>query len=285
MLYYECHGHSLMDGADFRAARERHSHGVDEPVVRAQLAALRAAGVTYFRDGGDAHGVSLFARSIAADYGIDYVSPAFAIHRKGRYGSIVGRAYETREEYQRLLLEAKAQHCDFIKIMLSGIITFQNYAELSCAPLDKEEIGWLIGDAHELGFAVMAHVNGAETIRAAVEAGLDSVDHGFFLDDYCLDAMAERGTFWVPTIAAAAAFRGRAGFNDAVACKTTGIQQRMAARALERGVLLCPGSDSGAVGVPHGEGILAEYALLGGSDAVLNHNALCLSERFRACFA
>jgi len=282
MMYYECHGHSLMDGADFRAARERHRHGVDVSAVRAQLDALRAAGVVYFRDGGDAHGVSILARQIAPEYGIDYVTPAFAIHRKGRYGAIVGRGYESREEYQQLLEEAQAQRCDFIKIMISGIITFQNYGELSCAPLSAEEIRWLIADAHELGLAVMAHANGAETVRAAVEAGLDSVDHGYFMDAYCLDAMAERGTFWVPTVAAAAAFRGRAGFNDAVACETTAVQQRMAQRALERGVLLCPGSDSGAIGVPHGDGILAEYDLLGGDDALLNQNARQLAAHFRA---
>jgi len=281
VTYYECHGHSLMDGADFRAARERHSHGVDESVVRAQLAALRAAGVVYFRDGGDAHGVSLRARDIAPEYGIDYVTPVFAIHRKGRYGAIVGRAYESRDEYQQLLLEARAQRCDFIKIMISGIITFQNYGELSCAPLPAEETRWLIADAHELNLAVMAHANGAETIRTAVTAGLDSVDHGYFLDDYALDAMAERGTFWVPTIAAAAAFRGRAGFSDACARETTRVQQKMAQKALERGVLLCPGSDSGAVGVPHGAGILAEYELLGGEFTVLNDNARRLAERFR----
>ena len=281
MMYYECHGHSLMDGADFRAARERHRHGVDVSAVRAQLDALRAAGVVYFRDGGDAQGVSILAREIAPEYGIDYVTPAFAIHRKGRYGGIVGRGYESRDEYRQLLEEAKAQHCDFIKIMISGIITFQNYGELSCAPLGAEEIRWLIADAHELGLAVMAHANGAETVRAAVEAGLDSVDHGFFLDDFCLDAMAERGTFWVPTVAAAAAFRGRAGFDDAVARETTAVQQRMAQRALERGVLLCPGSDSGAIGVPHGDGILAEYDLLGGDGALLNRNARRLAAHFR----
>ena len=282
MIYYECHGHSLMDGADFRAARERHRHGVDVSAVRAQLDALRAAGVVYFRDGGDAHGVSIFARQIASEYGIDYVTPAFAIHRKGRYGAIVGRGYETRGEYQQLLEEAKAQRCDFIKIMISGIITFQNYAELSCAPLSAEEIRWLIGDAHEMGLAVMAHANGAETVRAAVAAGLDSVDHGYFMDAYCLDAMAERGTFWVPTVAAAAAFRGRAGFDDAVARETTAVQQRMAQRALERGVLLCPGSDSGAIGVPHGNGTRTEYELLGGDGVVLNRNARQLAAHFRS---
>ena len=50
---YECHAHALMDGADFRAARARHRNGVDEPAVRACLAALEAVGVTYVRDGGE----------------------------------------------------------------------------------------------------------------------------------------------------------------------------------------------------------------------------------------
>ena len=66
-MLYECHGHALMDGADFRAARARHLSGVDETAVRACLESLQGAGVTYFRDGGDSLGVSLRAREIGKD--------------------------------------------------------------------------------------------------------------------------------------------------------------------------------------------------------------------------
>ena len=72
---YECHGHIMMDGADFSAARERHRYGVDRPAVESALAALRDAGVVYFRDGGDAWGVSVLGRELAPAYGIEYVTP------------------------------------------------------------------------------------------------------------------------------------------------------------------------------------------------------------------
>jgi hypothetical protein len=259
---YECHGHALMDGADFRAARDRHKGGVEESAVRACLAALQCVGVGYVRDGGDALGVSLRARELAPAYDITYRSPAFAIHKLGYYGSIVGRGWRDLTEARGLIAEAKAAGADFIKLMFSGVITFINYGELSCPGLTAAEIAALVEIAHGEGFAVMAHVNGAETVRSAVEAGTDSIEHGYFLDDGCLDAMAEAGTIWVPTVAATHAFIGRAGFNDAAARRTVGTQLEMIGKAAARGVLVAAGSDSGAVGVPHGAGTETEYRLL-----------------------
>ena len=281
---YECHGHALMDGADFRAARARHLGGVDEAAVRACLEALQAAGVTYFRDGGDSLGVSLRAREIAGEYGIVYRSPAFAIHKAGRYGSIVGRGWRDLTEARALITEAKALRCDFIKLMLSGVITFQTYAELSCESLAPEEIAALTEIAHGEGFAVMAHVNGAETVRAAVEAGIDSIEHGYFLDDECLRAMAAAGCVWVPTVAATNAFIGRAGFDEAVARRTVETQLAMIRRAVSLGVLVAAGSDSGAVGVPHGAGAQTEYRLLrsaGVTEEQMEAANRAVADRFR----
>ena len=259
---YECHGHALMDGADFRDARQRHAAGVDVAAVRANLAALQRAGVVYFRDGGDAFGVSLCAREMAPEYDITYRSPAFAIHKKGRYGSIVGRAWSDLGEYRALVAEAREAGCDFIKLMLSGIITFRNYAELSCPGLLPDEIAALAEIAHGEGFAVMAHVNGADTVRAAVAAGIDSIEHGYFMDEDCLRALAESDTIWVPTVAATNAFIGREGFDPAVTRATVERQLDCVRRAAGLGVLIAAGSDSGAVGVPHGSGTETEYRLL-----------------------
>lgn len=58
----------------------------------------------------------------------------------------------------------------------------------------------MIHIAHEEGFAVMAHVNGAGAVKDAVEAGVDSVEHGNFMDEACLQALAESGTVWVADI-------------------------------------------------------------------------------------
>ena len=283
-MLYECHGHALMDGADFRAARDRHANGVDLPAVRACLAKLQGAGVGYVRDGGDNLGVSLAAREIAGEYGITYRSPAFAIHKKGRYGGIVGRAWSDLREARTLIAEAKAAGADFIKLMLSGVITFINYGELSCPSLAPEEIAALSEIAHGEGFAVMAHVNGADAVKAAVDAGIDSIEHGYFLDDACLRAMADAGTFWVPTVAATHAFIGRQGFDEAVSRRTVETQLAMVRNAAELGVSVAAGSDSGAVGVPHGAGAQTEYRLLrsaGVTEEQMEAANRAVADRFR----
>ncbi len=280
---YECHGHALMDGAEFRAARRRHAAGVDTQAVRTMLDALRRAGVCYFRDGGDNLGVSLRARELAEEYGIVYRSPAFAIHKLGHYGGIVGRAWRDMREYRALIAEAKAAGCDFIKLMFSGVITFLRYGELSCPGLTEKEIAALVEIAHGEGFAVMAHVNGAETVRAAIDAGTDSIEHGYFMDGDCLAALAQSGAIWVPTVAATHAFIGRPGFDCAVARRTVETQLDTLRRAAGMGVQIAAGSDSGAVGVAHGTGTATEYRLLRGaglSEPALERANRALAERF-----
>ena len=281
---FECHGHALMDGTDYCTARRRHASGVDVDAVRESLSALQQAGVAFFRDGGDALGVSLCARALAPDYGITYRTPAFAIHKAGHYGGIVGRAWSDMKEYRGLIAEAKAAGCDFIKLMFSGIITFQNYGELSCPGLAAEEIAALVEIAHGEGFTVMAHVNGAETVRAAIAAGTDSIEHGYFMDEDCLALLAASDSIWVPTVAATNAFIGRAGFNAEATRRTVETQLACIRRASEMGALIAAGSDSGAVGVPHGAGTQTEYRLLrtaGLSEERIKEANRALAERFR----
>lgn len=259
----ECHGHIFMDGEDYRLARARHEKAVDETALRRELQKLQEVGVVYFRSGGDALGVGLRAREIAGEYGITFRTPAFAIHRAGLYGGIVGRAYGSLGEYEQLLEQVRAQKGDFVKLMLSGILTFKAYGELSCPSVEEGELRTLIRLAHEAGFAVMVHADGEKTVEAAVEAGAESVEHGYFLSERCVDAMAERGTLWVPTLAAIAAFTRREGYDSRIPEETLRIQQQRVRRGLERGALIASGSDSGAWGVPHGSGILTELELLG----------------------
>ena len=259
---YECHGHLMMDGTDFSNAKMRHASGVDYDSLRQNLSDLQSAGVTYFRDGGDACGVSAAARALAGAYGVEYATPLFAIHRQGRYGKIVGRGYSDLTEYRALVTEAKAAGADFIKLMFSGIITFRAYGELSCPGLELPEIRELVNVAHGEGFSVMAHVNGPETVRAAIEAGTDSIEHGYFMDEAGLEALAASDSIWVPTVAATAAFIGRDGFDPAVTTETVERQLAGVRRATALGAKIACGSDAGAVGVPHGAGARTEYEFL-----------------------
>ena len=88
---------------------------------------------------------------------------------------------------------------DWIKVMASGgvmdVLSDYNVQELS-----DEQLRAIVDDAHRAGRKTMAHAEGLPGIRAAVRAGIDSVEHGSMLDDATAKEMAERGTWLVPTI-------------------------------------------------------------------------------------
>ena len=65
---------------------------------------------------------------------------------------------------------------------------------------DAALIREMIAIAHGEGFAVMAHANGAQTIRDALEAGVDSIEHGAYMDGDTVRALARSGAVWVPTL-------------------------------------------------------------------------------------
>ena len=99
----------------------------------------------------------------------------------------------------------------------------------------------------------------------------------------CLRALASSDTIWVPTVAATHAFIDRPGFDPAVTRRTVETQLEMVRRASELGAKIAAGSDSGAVGVMHGEGTRTEYRLLreaGLTDAQLAQANRALAERF-----
>ena len=68
--------------------------------------------------------------------------------------------------------------------------------------LTQEEFNALVDEAHALHRKTAAHAHGATGAKRAIRAGIDSIEHGSFLDDEALDMMKERGTFLVPTLTA-----------------------------------------------------------------------------------
>ena len=256
--------HMVLDGVDWKSAIGRHSEKVEERWVRAVLARYRELGFTYLRDGGDRWGVGKRARELAAEYGIVYRTPLAPLCKAGHYGAFIGKKYETFREYAALVAQARDEGADFIKIMISGLMDFNRFGVLSEEGYPAEEIRELIHIAHEEGFSVMAHANGARVVEAAACAGVDSVDHGAYLDQDALQAMKENGTVWVPTLSTIGNLRGTGRFDE-------GAVQAILESALENvrsfgemGGLIAPGTDAGAWAVPHGS--LTEFALLEGID-------------------
>lgn len=271
-MFGECHAHIFMNGYNYMEAVELHRGHVCAEDIRRWFREYQKRGVTFVRDGGDALGVSAAARNMAPDFGIDYRTPLFAIHKKGHYGGIVGFAFEDMRGYRKLVQRVKTERGDFIKIMVSGIMRYEQFGAVTGTPLEQREIKEMVHIAHEEGFAVMVHANTASAVRNAVLSGADSIEHGNYIDRDCIQAMAEYGTIWVPTLATIRNLLGCGRYPEEALRQIYRSVSENVRCAFKEGVVLALGSDAGAYLVPHGQGILDEQEafaeILGESQAV-----------------
>ncbi|MGD0556116.1 MAG: amidohydrolase family protein [Streptosporangiaceae bacterium] len=134
---------------------------------------------------------------------------------------------------------------DFIKIATSGGVSSPRVHPRRQL-FDRDEVLAAVDEAHTAGVRVACHAIGGPGLLMAIEAGVDSVEHGALLDDQCIEAMATRGTWLVPTLAV---YRWH---------ETLGTESRRARalelrephraglrRAREAGVPIAAGSDAG----------------------------------------
>lgn len=257
-MFGECHAHIIMDGVNYRRAVDMHKNGPDDQIIKAHLKAYQDKGITFVRDGGDALGVSLRAKEIAPEYGIDYRTPVFAIHKEGHYGSIVGKSFATMREFHDRVLEAKKAGADFIKIMTTGIMDFNAHGAVTGTPLDAAEVKEMVHIAHEEGMNVMSHTNGDYGVQAAVEAGVDSLEHGNYMNEDSLAMLAQSHTVWVPTLVTVRNLMGDGRYEDEVLWPIIESAKENVRKAFQLGIKVAPGSDAGAYRVLHGQGIQDE---------------------------
>src|SRR5262249_9971052 len=145
---------------------------------------------------------------------------------------------------------------DVIKIMSSGGVLSAGDA-LDARQFSDEELHLLVEEASFLGRRVCSHAHGAEGIRAAVVAGVASIEHGTYVDEDGLRLMKEKGTFLVPTRLAGETVMAHADAGllpdwavakareDGTAMRTNFV------RAVKSGVRIALGTDSGVY--PHGQ--------------------------------
>ena len=275
--------HMVLDGVDWKAAIARHRDGVDEIWLRKALRAYQDNGFTYLRDGGDRWGVGAKAREIAPEYGITYRCPLSNLCKAGHYGAFIGEKYANFKEYAALVRKHRENGADFIKIMISGLMDFDRFGVLSEEGLPAEEIKELIHIAHEEGFSVMAHANGARCVEAAAAAGVDSVEHGAYLDEAALLAMKENGTVWCPTLSTVGNLRGTGRFDERAVQRILESAMENVRTFADMGGFLVPGTDAGAWNVFQGS--LSEYELLedalgGDAEKILARGIGKLREKF-----
>ena len=251
----DCHMHMVLDGIDWKAAIRRHKDAPDESYIRGILSLYQKLGYTHLRDGGDRWGVSALARKLAPEYGICYLTPLAPISQVGHYGGFIGEQFDSLEEYTALVRRHREQGADFIKIMISGLMDFHQFGVLTEDGLPSVLIQEMVHIAHEEGFAVMAHANGARALQTAAEAGVDSVEHGAYADTEALQAMADNHVIWVPTVSTVGNLLNTQDYDrynsGAIQALLEQFLSNIAAYSAIGGVL-APGTDAGAFAVPHG---------------------------------
>lgn len=100
----------------------------------------------------------------------------------------------------RRLTRLQIRHgADLIKVCISGGIAGE-HEQIDTPQLTDDEMAAVIQTAHDWGRKVTAHVGPSETLRRAIELGLDCVEHGYELTREVTDLMSERGVWYVPTI-------------------------------------------------------------------------------------
>lgn len=229
------------------------------------LADVVRSGVTALRDCGHPHH-SIFAVRDAADDGL-LTAPRLrlagrAITASGGHGSFLSVQADGVDAVRRAArVEAKAG-ADWIKVMVTGG-TATPGEEVTDVQLTLEEVGAIVDEAHRRGRRVCAHVSNLAGTRLALQAGVDSLEHGIALDEAAVTRMREAGTWLVPSLLCTKT-EGEAGpesgIPEFVRRKGAAIyRQQMASfqRALGAGVRIAAGTDAAVPYLPLGGPTLA----------------------------
>ena len=118
------------------------------------------------------------------------------------------------KEYHVLLKEAKNKGADFIKIMTTGLLDFNNHGQITGTPLDRKEVREMVHIAHEERMAVMSHTNGI--YGAGSRKPVDSVEHGNYIDPETIRELADSDSVWVPTLVTIRNLRGCGRYKESV---------------------------------------------------------------------
>ena len=294
----EAHAHLFLDGGqldfDQRAAYLLQSPAELLAAAQPRLAKLVTLGITAVRDAGDKDGVGLaLARQskglppVASQVGASLAdarppasqsayrplmpyldSPGAAIHHAGRYGKFMGSPIEDHESIEACVEDRIAQGTDRIKLLPTGIINFKKGLVTAAPQMDTAEVAAIVATAKKHGRQTFAHSSGDIGIDHAIDGGVDSIEHGFFLRDDQLAKLRDLNIAWVPTFAPVQLQVDQAelfGWDEQIVGNLQRIldnHARTLVKAHAMGVKIIAGSDAGSCGVAHGLGFIWELELM-----------------------
>ncbi|MHC1726196.1 MAG: amidohydrolase family protein [Syntrophobacteraceae bacterium] len=268
--FVDCHVHLTLSGKtdlDIREKQLGHTFEQNSPLIAERIRNSLSCGIVALRDGGDSGSHTLrFAMQ-------EPEAQASRVHIKcagngwraaGRYGKLVAIPPDSGSTLAGSISRCSAG-ASHLKILNSGLNSLTEFGTQTAPQFSLEELDSAVRVARSRGQKVMVHANGRLPVELALEAGCDSIEHGFFMGNDNLKKMADLQVFWVPTcytMKALASSRPAGSKEAEVAARNVEHQLAQIALAQDLGVPLALGTDAGSFGVRHGTAFAREVKLI-----------------------
>ncbi|HTQ60053.1 MAG TPA: amidohydrolase family protein [Candidatus Solibacter sp.] len=221
--FIDAHTHlTMMYSEDYK---QRELDDLQKPIAEQAIDATAnarvtlMAGVTTVRDVGSSDFLDVGLRNAIRDHVVPGPRMLVCVHaigstgghcdgqggfRAGLFGHESGPTEGVINGPEQARFAVRFNHkygADVIKVCATGgVLSLAD--DVDTPQLTQEELNAIVDEAHALHRKAAAHAHGAEGAKRAIRAGIDSIEHGTFLDDEALDMMKQRGTFFVPTLMA-----------------------------------------------------------------------------------
>lgn len=186
----------------------------------------------------------------------------------GGHCTYMGRQVDGPLEARKATREQLAAGVDWVKMMITGGIMTRG-TDPRTQQLQRDEIQAVVDTAHGVGIPVAAHVQGGAGIVDAIEAGIDSLEHGIWLTDEAIELMLERNTAYVPTLSAIyliaqgvpVAGVAPPAWSVEKATIATEAHRKSFKKAVEAGVRIIAGTDYKHGSLPYELSLMVEWGM------------------------
>jgi imidazolonepropionase-like amidohydrolase len=253
--FIDCHVHLTSSGAADEAAVSR-DMPLAQRVIRAERhaeATLRA-GFTLVRDQGAADHVNVHLAN-AIEQGLatgpTILAAGMGVTMTGGHGHTgIARQADGPDDVRKAVREQLRAGAHVIKLFASGGVMTKGVNPQSPS-FTEDELRAGVEEAHKAFRVVGAHAQATDGIKNAIRAGVDSIEHGIWLDDEAIELMLGRGTYLVPTLSAPTQI-GKGGLEAGIQPyvmekQAVVVEDHLESyrKALRAGVLLAAGTDQG----------------------------------------
>lgn len=201
-----CHTHITMDPSVGDGGTTANVVGSTVRAVK-NLHTFLKSGVTYIRECGSTYDIDITLSKLVADGTIDHAPEILPSGRPysmtGGHGDFpnFGHLVDSPDEMRKAVRRGQKKGAKAIKVMATGGVMTKNDF-MDDPQLSTEEIKAAVEEAHHKGNIVAAHAEGNPGIFNAIKAQVDSIEHGFYVNDEEIDLMLSQRTFLTPTIVA-----------------------------------------------------------------------------------